>query len=169
MAAVFAMALLAVEPDEPSVEAKAADSALAACAPKTMDEAFVCLDTRWFPAYRDAFLAQPYEDLIEYHFGLGTWMRNNWGLWSGGSLRNDMEARGIRHPDDMSQEIIESYWLEKHGCKDAPAQKAAYRAAYREALEKLPPAKRKAVGPVPPFDLPHPHLDCTKPAEGAVQ
>src|SRR5437764_8049632 len=26
------------------------------------------------------------EDMIKFHHGLGTWLRNNWGLWGGSKL-----------------------------------------------------------------------------------
>lgn len=49
-------------------------------------------------------------DMIEYHFGLGMWMRNNWGLWSGKSrLLPIFETKGITHPDNMSGYILETY------------------------------------------------------------
>lgn len=43
------------------------------------------------------------------HFGLGMWMRNNWGLWKGGSLARYFNSIGIYHPDDMSGIILTSY------------------------------------------------------------
>lgn len=49
---------------------------------------------------------------IEYHHGLGTWMRNNWELWSGNSHLFDYYIeRGINHPDDMSGDILDSYGI----------------------------------------------------------
>lgn len=50
------------------------------------------------------------------HFGLGMWMRNNWGLWN-------MESRLIKYcasigfgdADDASSMIIESYWRHLNG------------------------------------------------------
>ncbi|WP_107037550.1 DUF6794 domain-containing protein [Brumimicrobium mesophilum] len=44
---------------------------------------------------------------IEFHHGLGTWIRNNWGLWSGGNLAEElMTTFEIEHPDDMSMRIL---------------------------------------------------------------
>ena len=51
-------------------------------------------------------------DLIELHFGLGMWIRNNLGLWQG----NQTLMESIRqhspdiHPDDVSMVIIEAVW-----------------------------------------------------------
>lgn len=53
------------------------------------------------------------EETIQFHHGLGTWIRNNWGLWGGSRLQKYMLDRGFRHPDDMSATILEFYydWL----------------------------------------------------------
>lgn len=44
------------------------------------------------------------------HFGLGLWMRNNWGLWKGSRLSTYFNKLGISHPDDMSSIILKSYY-----------------------------------------------------------
>lgn len=46
------------------------------------------------------------------HFGIGLWMRNNWGLWSGSRLSEYFNELGIDHPDDMSGIILDSYYSE---------------------------------------------------------
>jgi hypothetical protein len=48
--------------------------------------------------------------MIKYHRGLGMWVRNNWGLWSGSRLAKDFNSLGLRHPDDMSSVILVSFW-----------------------------------------------------------
>lgn len=50
---------------------------------------------------------------IMYHHGLGTALRNNWGLWKGSNLQTYLTDRGIMHPDDMSSTILQFYydWL----------------------------------------------------------
>ena len=50
------------------------------------------------------------KNMIKYHFGLGTWMRNNWGLWSGSRLRDYFKKLGLSHPDDMSSVVLNSFW-----------------------------------------------------------
>ncbi len=48
--------------------------------------------------------------MIEFHFGFGMWMRNNWGLWSGKTyLSPFFESNGLKHPDDMSGFILDTY------------------------------------------------------------
>ena len=62
------------------------------------------------------------EDLIAYHHGWGTGIRNDFGLWGGNTelavscTKNSV--LGIKsslfrppHPDDVSQEIINRVWL----------------------------------------------------------
>lgn len=54
----------------------------------------------------------PESELINLHFGLGMWIRNNLGLWQG----NDALMQALRerepgiHPDDASMLIIEQVW-----------------------------------------------------------
>lgn len=52
-------------------------------------------------------------DMIAYHHGLGTFLRNNWGLWGGSRLQQYFFARGLNHPDNMSALVLEYYhdWL----------------------------------------------------------
>lgn len=61
------------------------------------------------------------------HFGLGMWLRNNWGLWGGSRLSvyfNDMK---IFHPDDMSGIILDSYYRHVKGQNlDIEGQKEHY-------------------------------------------
>jgi len=48
------------------------------------------------------------------HFGLGMWIRNNWGLWRGGELAKEFNAKGIFHPDNMSGIILKCYYRQLH-------------------------------------------------------
>jgi len=48
------------------------------------------------------------------HFGLGMWIRNNWGLWRGGELAKEFNDKGIFHPDDMSGIILKCYYRQLH-------------------------------------------------------
>jgi len=48
------------------------------------------------------------DDLISYHFSIGRWIRNNFGLWNDHSdLRNEL---GGGHPDDASTVLLEKLW-----------------------------------------------------------
>ena len=50
------------------------------------------------------------------HFGLGMWLRNNWGLWHEESpLPTYFRNNGIHHPDDMSGLILDCYVLHLNG------------------------------------------------------
>lgn len=51
-------------------------------------------------------------DLIQFHHGAGTWIRNYYGLW-GGNEKLMLSACGAPcHPDDASMKIIEAIWQE---------------------------------------------------------
>lgn len=52
----------------------------------------------------------PEKEMIKYHHGLGTWLRNNWGLWGGSRLREYFKKLGLAHPDDMSSVVLNSFW-----------------------------------------------------------
>ncbi len=47
-------------------------------------------------------------DFIDLHFGLGMWIRNNFGLWKGNKTL--LLETGKRHPDDASEVIITALW-----------------------------------------------------------
>lgn len=47
-------------------------------------------------------------DLIDLHFGLGQWIRNNFGLWK--ENPELMRATGASEPDDASGVIVKALW-----------------------------------------------------------
>jgi hypothetical protein len=51
--------------------------------------------------------------MIQYHLGLGMWMRNNWGLWGGSRLYKYFHDKGVTDPEDMSSIVLFYYydWL----------------------------------------------------------
>ena len=57
---------------------------------------------------------KPEDDMIQYHHGLGTWIRNNWALWPNGRLSKYFNEGGIKHADDMSGIILTSFWRHLH-------------------------------------------------------
>jgi len=82
--------------------------------PRTLDECFIVL-AKTVPADTlERMRAMPEDDMIEFHHGLGTWMRNNWGLWSRGPLHAYFRQMGLEHPDDMSSVILTSFWRYLH-------------------------------------------------------
>lgn len=48
--------------------------------------------------------------LADAHFGIGMWIRNNWGLWGGSKISNYFNKLAVFHPDDMSSIILTSYY-----------------------------------------------------------
>jgi hypothetical protein len=56
-------------------------------------------------------------DLIgKHHFGLGMWMRNNWGLWHKSRLVQYLNSIGHYYfPDDASSFILKCFWKHLNG------------------------------------------------------
>jgi len=86
--------------------------------PKNLEECFIELDKILKPNDRKAIKElEAADDTALFHFGLGMWLRNNWGLWGGSRIQQYLESKGIDHPDSMSGVIINYYydWLnERH-------------------------------------------------------
>lgn len=78
--------------------------------PKDLEDAFAELKRALHPKMVEIMKTAPEKEMIQYHFGLGMWMRNNWGLWGGSRLASWFNERGICHPDDMSGIILDSFW-----------------------------------------------------------
>ncbi|MEL7023278.1 MAG: DUF6794 domain-containing protein [Pseudomonadota bacterium] len=78
--------------------------------PTTMEEAFAALDAMLSEQDKEQIRSDEECEMIRLHFGLGMWMRNNWGLWQGSALADLLTEKGIHHPDDMSGVILASYW-----------------------------------------------------------
>lgn len=82
--------------------------------PKDLGEALAELDKRLPEVDKNEMRALPArEGMIRYHLGLGTWMRNHWGLWNGSRLQRYFTTRGVRHPESMSGVVLYHYhdWL----------------------------------------------------------
>ena len=83
--------------------------------PKTVDEAVKTLAKILSKEDRDYLLEN---GAISMHDSLGRWIRNEWGLWTGSELKDELMNmnKGLNHPDDMSNYIIEEfikYWNNK--------------------------------------------------------
>jgi len=85
------------------------------------------------------------KDMIEYHFGLGLYIRNNWGLWRGSPLSKHLNELGFTHPDDMSAVILETFWCKRHGQPFRLSERAAEFSAYWEASRKAQADEEKRV------------------------
>lgn len=83
--------------------------------PKDIDEAIDSLDT--ILSEKDKrFIADSLsmeEFCADVHFGVGMWMRNEWGLWSGSRLQKFLTKKKVYHPDEMSYEILKAYYKKK--------------------------------------------------------
>jgi len=65
------------------------------------------------------------DDLGQYHFGLGMWIRNSW-LWQGNSgIYKYFVLNGLRHPDDMSGIILDGFYYYLND-RDFDVEKAIY-------------------------------------------
>ena len=83
--------------------------------PKNLDDALDELDKALDASEKAEIMAKKQqEDMVEYHMGLGMWMRNNWGLWAGSRLYASLYQLGLSQPDDMSGLILEEYWRKLH-------------------------------------------------------
>lgn len=74
--------------------------------PKTVDEAVKTLAKIVSEEDRDYLLEN---GAISVHDSLGRWIRNEWGLWTGSDLKNELKKKGFEHPDDMSNYVIEEF------------------------------------------------------------
>jgi hypothetical protein len=82
--------------------------------PRDLGDCFVELDKLLSEIDRNEMRALPKrDDMIQYHLGLGMWMRNNWGLWGGSRLYKYFHDKGLTDPEDMSSIVMFYYhdWL----------------------------------------------------------
>lgn len=113
--------------------------------PKDLDDAFIELKKMLAPALLNELRNNSEEHLSGYHHGLGTWLRNNWGLWAGARLAQYFNQLGIHHPDDMSGIILTSFWRHLHSQPiRLNEQVQFYKKYWRDKKEK-----EEAISPVP--------------------
>jgi len=80
--------------------------------PTKLSECFKQLDDILSDAPDGDWFKDADEDdaIAQSHHGLGTWIRNNWGLFEeDGQLHEYFTKLGLKHPDDMSGVILTSY------------------------------------------------------------
>lgn len=78
--------------------------------PETVSEAADILIQDIQDKDKEEIISKTKDDLIMYHFGWGTGIRNSFGLWKGNTkLLIDCGSEKI-HPDDCSMIIIEEVW-----------------------------------------------------------
>ncbi|QQO07608.1 DUF6794 domain-containing protein [Breznakiella homolactica] len=77
--------------------------------PLTLYDCYLALDALLNNETKDDIKKSTVNDLIEYHMGLGMWIRNNWIRQTNHRITKLLFDNGLRHPDDMSQLIIIGY------------------------------------------------------------
>jgi hypothetical protein len=50
------------------------------------------------------------QDVMALNGTIGMALRNLWGLWNRGELRDHFRALGVRHPDDMTELLFVTFW-----------------------------------------------------------
>jgi hypothetical protein len=79
------------------------------------------------------------EDLMQHHFGMGIWMRNNWGLLSDWSrLKQYFDNLGVNNADSMSSLILGSYWRYLNGCPIELSRQIVYNKIARDEIKSGP-------------------------------
>ena len=81
--------------------------------PQTLEECFEFFRKEMPLTDIQALLAiEDQNQLFQFHHGLGQWIRNTWGLWTGPYEKNPLKAslKHLEHPDEMSMEIIKYCW-----------------------------------------------------------
>ena len=105
--------------------------------PKNLEDCFVELKKMLHPTLINEMRLQSEDDMILYHHGLGTWIRNNWALWAKGRLSKYFNEVGIKHPDDMSGIILTSFWRHLHSQPiKLDEQVECYKKHWRDLEEK---------------------------------
>jgi hypothetical protein len=105
--------------------------------PKDLKGAVRELDRMLPQNMKDKLKLSSERGLLEYHFGLGMWLRNNWGLWHESSLAKYFSKAGVKQPDDMSGMIIDCYWRHLNGNEAYDEVIAKYREAEKEIEKQL--------------------------------
>jgi hypothetical protein len=103
--------------------------------PATLDEALAELGRLLDDDQRA--LLRDYEPYF-WHHGLGTALRNCWGLWTEHSPLGDwFREQGVFHPDDMSSIVLASFHRRLNGkAIDLPGQMAHYQAYWKRQEEE---------------------------------
>ncbi|MDL1971045.1 MAG: hypothetical protein LWW94_08765 [Candidatus Desulfofervidaceae bacterium] len=64
---------------------------------------------------KEQFKNTPENKLTIFHFSMGIFIRNSFGLWAGNLCQGDnKEAYYPIHPDDISSAIIKRAWEKLH-------------------------------------------------------
>lgn len=79
--------------------------------PATLEDAYKALDELLYPEEIEYIKNLAEDDMIELHFSLGLWIRNNWLYPTNSRLTKALLEQNpdFSHPDDMSQFILVGY------------------------------------------------------------
>lgn len=75
--------------------------------PADLEDAFKELDKELDAKQKK--LLRDSAQFVDLHFGMGMWIRNNWGLWGHSRLQKYFLKHGVWHADEMSSIIIGEY------------------------------------------------------------
>jgi hypothetical protein len=116
---------------------------LGACKPQTYEAALLCLDQHLSPDTKKLLLTD--DGRTSVHFGLGMFIRNNWGLWGGGPLFQSMKALGFTHPDDMSAVLFDAFAARQAGqAYDLAAKAKEYEDYWANNADEAPESQENA-------------------------
>jgi len=79
--------------------------------PRTVDEAVARLTSQMSAEAKRYVVTRPEEDLILFHHGWGTGIRNEFGLWRGNTELLASCGSTNMHPDSASSVIIKATWM----------------------------------------------------------
>lgn len=85
--------------------------------PTTLQDAVTALKALLPPQQLDTVRVSSAEDLIRFHFNLGSYIRNLWVHRNGSPLTARIQARGgkVAEGDALSNLIIEALWHDLNG------------------------------------------------------
>lgn len=120
-------------------------------APVSLNDALRLFDRRLTDTKIAEIRDTPLREFVALaHLGIGTNIRNGWGLWSGKPLiARSLRRRGFVHPEDQSHVILTSLWLHLHGLPLRLDEQLAYDRDYERAAAAFEreAAARPTTGP----------------------
>ncbi|MEM7778971.1 MAG: DUF6794 domain-containing protein [Pseudomonadota bacterium] len=138
MRGILCVAALALLPTPLAAEEadKPVGELLIECAPTEYAAAIDCLETH---LSEESLVTLKEDGPALAHFGLGMWIRNNWGLWAGGPLGQSMNKMGFLHPDDMSGVILGGLVARLRGEEYDLEERIAFYKSYWEGVSEQEP------------------------------
>ena len=119
------------------------DSKYRVYVPKDLEDCFVELKKMLPSKLMKKIKSREEFNIAEYHHGLGTWIRNSWGLWGGSRLRDYFQNIGIHHPDDMSSIILLSFHRHLNDEEIRLSKQVKFYQKYWEIIPKIFEKRKK--------------------------